>query len=63
MFLGLHIKENIECDIKRVDLELNLAPVVVAVKGMAASMPKGTSMTKSFGGEETTLEGTGEVRE
>ena len=63
VFFGLSLKEYIECDIKRVQQELNLAPVVASVKGLAKSIPKGTSMTMIFEGKETTLEGTGEVRE
>jgi hypothetical protein len=64
VFFGLSLKEFIDVDIKGTQQELNLDPVRDAVKAMAASLPKGTSMTMSFDGEAgATLEGTGPVRE
>jgi hypothetical protein len=63
VFFGLSLKEYIDCDVKRTQQELNLAPLVAAVKKMAGAIPKGTSMTMEFEGKSATLEGTGEVRE
>jgi hypothetical protein len=62
-FFGAAFKEHVECDIRRTQQAFDLQPVAGMVKDMAASMPKGTSMTMSFEGKEATLEGTGAVRE
>jgi hypothetical protein len=61
-FFGASFKEHIEVDIKRDQQELELEPVTDAVKKMAASMPKGTSVVMEFEGKSATLEWIGEVR-
>lgn len=61
-FIGLSLKEHIDVDLKRLQLELDVGgPVVSAVKKFAGTIPKGTSMTMTFEDDSVTLEGTGEL--
>lgn len=61
-FVGASLKETVGCDFAATQLELG-SGVRQAVDKLAASIPKGTSMTFSTNGESgVTLEGTGEPR-